>query len=436
MCNTPATFIRVYTSATDSSVTNEDAVGDHDDKSFKTKCVPALVLLTGFEMHLVLRQCLEAQNVPSDKVEQVLKGVIQVFLGVAEQSFRIRRWSHIDDPTTGRSVSSLEALKQAMAQVVNSSIVSLNERSMDRLFDLMLMGAKRHVFYAEGSAWICEIIHEQLDWLASLLSEDSEANEASQLVVQSLKAQLSRFYQDQYEGSETLFEDLSRILAVKRIEISLLLQAGIQADDGFFKADASSEAKFKLNMYGKEDGPSHAERLERRRKKLQKDSHRSPGPLVLGVELKDNATYENEVGSGQQHGQVTLHYPNGDMYVGLLAKELPHGHGILYYADGSEWHGTWLHGHKHGVGVHIWANGDREEGEWDNGEKLALGVRRKGIATKGSGNLDDLMVENFDSTSLFNVVVEGEDDGADVKEEKLAPLRRQKASQLPLEIDF
>ena len=446
--------------ATDNTATNDasstgEAVPQKtaaNDETFKTNCVPALVLLLGFEMHLVLRQRLESRNVPSDEVQQVLQGIVESLLGFVEHNVGIHEWILNDDPLPGSNAASLKTLKEAMTRIIHSSIVRLNQTSMDRLFDLMLMGAKRHVFYAESSAWICEIIHEQLDWLAGLLFDNSEVDQPRRHVVQALEVKLSRFYLDQYEGVDTLYKELNRVLAVKEIKVSLLLEKGIQADDGMFKADASSEAKYRLNLYGKEDGPDHAKRVEQRRNKLQKQGHRcrmaiddartSVEAITIernAVMLEDATTCKGEVVGSQPHDRATLRYPNGDVYVGHFAEGLPHGHGVLYCADGSEWHGPWHRGHKHGVGVHVGADGRRDEGEWADGEKLALGVRRTSAATvEGSGNLHDLRVENVESPSLFHVVVEREDDGADVKEERLAPLQsqRRRTVQLPLDIEF
>ena len=174
---------------------------EHDDKGrFETNCLPALVLLTGFEMHLVLEQRLQAQAVPSGKTQKVLKDVIHALLdfalGAEGSLFRTCQWnfSHFDDQSSGSDITSLQTLKQVMTRLANTSIMRLNESSMGKLFDIAVMGAKRHAFYAESSAWICEVIHEQLDWMGDVISPRPPQ-------INTLKARLSQFYQDQYEGS-------------------------------------------------------------------------------------------------------------------------------------------------------------------------------------------------------------------------------------------
>ena len=97
--------------------------------------MPLVVVNMGGEMVYILAQRLTAQNVPADKSKRVLQDVIRTMYNkmFIEELFR------------PQDVYSMQATRQIFDRLAHSSIMRLNESSMDKLFDLMAMGFKYQV---------------------------------------------------------------------------------------------------------------------------------------------------------------------------------------------------------------------------------------------------------------------------------------------------
>ena len=61
-------------------------------------------------------------------------------------------------------------------------------------------------------------------------------------------------------------------------------------------------------------------------------------------------------------------------YEGDLKKGKRHGQGTLVYNDGAVYIGEWKNNKKHGHGTHTYGNGDEYTGEWKNGVRHGLGT--------------------------------------------------------------
>jgi hypothetical protein len=66
------------------------------------------------------------------------------------------------------------------------------------------------------------------------------------------------------------------------------------------------------------------------------------------------------------HLVKTVHYKNGDKYVGEInEKEEPDGKGTISWKNGRRYEGQWKNGKKHGQGIEYGANGAvNYNGEW------------------------------------------------------------------------
>ena len=80
----------------------------------------------------ILAQRLQAQNVPTDKSKRVLQDVIRTMYNKM----------FIDELFRPQDVYSMHSTRQIFDRLAHSSIMRLNESSMDKLFDLMTMGFK------------------------------------------------------------------------------------------------------------------------------------------------------------------------------------------------------------------------------------------------------------------------------------------------------
>ena len=88
----------------------------------------------------------------------------------------------------------------------------------------------------------------------------------------------------------------------------------------------------------------------------------------------NNGYYEGEVNyNGEEHGQGTFVWDNGDKYVGQFAYRKFSGTGTYYYASGAKYVGQWSNDLKNGKGTMYFANGNIYEGNWINDKENGFG---------------------------------------------------------------
>ena len=114
-----------------------------------------LIINMGGEMVYILAQRLQAQNVPLDKSKRVLQDVIRTMYNPA----------FIAELFRPQDVYSMQSTRQIFDRLAHSSIMRLNESSMDKLFDLMTMGFKYQLL---GCSYPQELLHVTLNHLYQL----------------------------------------------------------------------------------------------------------------------------------------------------------------------------------------------------------------------------------------------------------------------------
>ena len=104
--------------------------------------------------------------------------------------------------------------------------------------------------------------------------------------------------------------------------------------------------------------------------------HYKNGDLYVGETLNGErhgqGTYtfhdgKKYVGAWQhdkRHGQGTLTFPNGDVYAGEFADGTFHGQGTYTFQDGSKYAGAWENDKRHGQGTLTFPNGGVYTGAW------------------------------------------------------------------------
>jgi len=181
--------------------------------------MPMVIINMGGEMVYILAQRLQAQNVPEDKSKRVLQDVVRTMYNKM----------FIDELFRPQDVYSMAATRQIFDRLAHSSIMRLNESSMDKLFDLMTMGFKYQML---ACSYPQELMHVTLNHLYNLRAKVEEADSVTALIDDAIKRS-----HDQY-ASMTPFEfaglkqTLCRFFANKRVKVSLFLQDGIQKNDG------------------------------------------------------------------------------------------------------------------------------------------------------------------------------------------------------------
>ena len=96
------------------------------------KILPFVIVSLGGEMVYILDQRLRSQDIAKDRAVKVLQDIIKSMLSpqFVEELFR------------PQPMYTLKSTKQIFERLAHSSIMKLNATSMQKLFDLMLMGFK------------------------------------------------------------------------------------------------------------------------------------------------------------------------------------------------------------------------------------------------------------------------------------------------------
>ena len=97
--------------------------------------LPFIILVLGGEMIYILDQRLRSQDVPKDKSIKVLSDIVRSMLSS----------NFVNELFRPQNMYSMTSCKQIFQKLAHSSIMKLNETSMSKLFDLMLMGMKYQV---------------------------------------------------------------------------------------------------------------------------------------------------------------------------------------------------------------------------------------------------------------------------------------------------
>jgi len=121
--------------------------------------------------------------------------------------------------------------------------------------------------------------------------------------------------------------------------------------------------------------------------------YKSPPEGMPVMNPLNAARYEGDWVNGNERGQGTIVWPNGDHYEGAWRDGKQHGHGTGIWANGAHYEGDWRDGKRHGHGTMIWPNTLRYEGDWANGSAtghgifiMANGDRHEGDFIDGNGS--------------------------------------------------
>uniref|UniRef100_A0A0G4HF21 Organic solute carrier partner 1 n=1 Tax=Chromera velia CCMP2878 TaxID=1169474 RepID=A0A0G4HF21_9ALVE len=182
--------------------------------------MPIIVLNMGGEMLYVLQQRLEAQNVPMSKQESVLQEVIRTmhFNGFIQELFR------------PQPIYSMSSTRQIFDRLAHSSVMRLNEASMDKLFDLMTMGVKSQILRCNRPEEMLELTLNHLNWMRAFVGECAPS---VQMMVDGTIRLVHERYASLTAGEFMLLRQSVCLFFQDRFaKVSLLLQSGQQRPDG------------------------------------------------------------------------------------------------------------------------------------------------------------------------------------------------------------
>ncbi|XP_051124653.1 phosphatidylinositol 4-phosphate 5-kinase 6-like isoform X2 [Andrographis paniculata] len=102
-------------------------------------------------------------------------------------------------------------------------------------------------------------------------------------------------------------------------------------------------------------------------KKVQSVARKRPPSLFATMSVAHVDDDDDEDGGGAASGRhVEKNFPNGDVYMGQWADDLPHGIGKYVWADGCMYAGRWCRGRTTGKGKFSWPSGAVYDGHFKN----------------------------------------------------------------------
>merc|ERR1719204_2885113 len=145
-------------------------------------------------MIYILQQRLSAQKICCDKSSRVLLDTVSALfdLEMIESMFKAQ-------PTFESS-----AVRQLFHRITHSSIMRLNDQSMDKLYDLMLMGLKVQLIRSRDCYELIESTLNRIDHIFGIISSKCTDNENILSTIDAIRARLIRTYLVNLSASKLL----------------------------------------------------------------------------------------------------------------------------------------------------------------------------------------------------------------------------------------
>nr|CCA21122.1 conserved hypothetical protein [Albugo laibachii Nc14] len=182
------------------------------------KAMPILFYNMGSEMMYIINERLRAQKIPSQKSVKVLEDLVR---SMHNNKFR-------DEIFQTQKMPNTLVMRQLFERLVHSSIMRLNVNSMDKLYDLMRMVFKFQMLSCSSADKLLKVTMTHLDEITEFVA----AAEIRDLIADT-KASMLQMYGDQDPACFfAIKQRLCRFFQDLRINVSLLLQSGLQSADG------------------------------------------------------------------------------------------------------------------------------------------------------------------------------------------------------------
>lgn len=183
--------------------------------------LPFLIINLGGEMIYILNQRLTAQQIPYDKADKVRIDVIRHLFSDA----------FIEELMRPQPLYSMTSTRQTFDKLAHSSIMKLQTSSMNKLFDLMIMGVKMQILCVKYPEEILQITLNHLKELNSMI-RSPESQAILNKVIDRLK--------ERYQGLSSavmgrIRQSLLKFFQNRYAKVTLLLSRGIQLQDGTIK---------------------------------------------------------------------------------------------------------------------------------------------------------------------------------------------------------
>ena len=187
--------------------------------------MPLLVVNMGAEMIYILEQRLFAQSVTEAKAAKVLQDVLRTMFSL----------TFVDELFKPQDMYSSTSTRQIFNKLAHSSIMKINEQSMEKLYDLMTMGVK---YQFQCCSCPQQMLHVTLNHVVALRAIADKSDVAT------LLEETTRKFKDTYcrlsYGDWCLLKwQAMHFFQGRKVKVSLFLQTGIQSMDGTLAVDVS-----------------------------------------------------------------------------------------------------------------------------------------------------------------------------------------------------
>ena len=121
--------------------------------------LPFVIINLGGEMVYILEQRLRSQDIKPDRSQKVLQDIIKSMISPQFLTELFRQ----------QPMYTMQSTKQIFEKLAHSSIMKLNKTSMQKLFDLMLMGFKYQMQLACKGVEIMHITMKHISTMMELV---------------------------------------------------------------------------------------------------------------------------------------------------------------------------------------------------------------------------------------------------------------------------
>ncbi|CAG9334532.1 unnamed protein product [Blepharisma stoltei] len=187
--------------------------------------LPFLMINLGGEMMYILNQRLNAQQIPNDKADKVRVDVIKHLFSDA----------FIDEMMRPQPLYTMISTRQTFDKLAHSSIMKLQTSSMNKLFDLMVMGVKMQFLCVKYPEEILQVTLNHLKELLALIP----GNEAQLIITKVINRVKERYLGMSSATMARIRQTLLKFFQNKYAKVTLLLSRGIQLQDGTIKITTS-----------------------------------------------------------------------------------------------------------------------------------------------------------------------------------------------------
>ncbi|CAM9370855.1 unnamed protein product [Ascophyllum nodosum] len=192
-------------------------------RSISKLVLPMVVLNMGGEMMNIFQQRLRAQNIEEEKATAVLQDLIRTMYAP----------KFIEELFKPQDMYSGKIIREIFRKLAHSSIMRLNESSMDKLLDLITMGFKYQIVSCAQPQQMLQVTLNHLEVLKRMVSFPSK----SSLIDTVVELTIAAYGQLDTLGWVQLKQNLLEFFQDQHVKISLLLQYHVQLPDGTLVLD-------------------------------------------------------------------------------------------------------------------------------------------------------------------------------------------------------